>query len=485
MNGWQHIPMKSYLLQLIQNIRISDLFDIAIITILSYIILAWFKKTASRFVLIGIVILAMIYAMARIFHLYLTEYVLQGFFAILIIALIIIFQEDLRRFFERLATWRIVRKIPLGTSPHHDAEVINRVVARLIQKGQGALIVLRGDDLLDRHLRGGSILEGKLSEAILESIFDPHSSGHDGAIIIENGMLSKFGCHLPLSVNIAELGNLGLRHTAALGLSERCDALCIAVSEENGTVAIAREGTLSTLLNPNDLISILEQFFHRRAPSGKKGAWVRWISENSWEKATAIILACGLWFAFGYQTESIRRDYVIPIVYKNLTADWIIEEQKPKEVTTTLMGPKQAFDLLNEDSLKIVLDMTAVKEGKQQVLIGTENLQHPSNVTVVDIKPAKIGFVARKLVRIDAPIEVRTSGSLPEGLKLKKIDIVPASIQVITLSKNIKKLKIVTEPINLEEISETTKLTAQLIIPEEVQSVNGRQPSVEITIEIE
>jgi diadenylate cyclase len=485
MNGWQDIPMKSYLLQLMQNVRISDLFDIAIIAILSYLILAWFKKTASRFVLIGIVMLAMIYAMARIFHLYLTEYVLQGFFAILIIALIIIFQEDLRRFFERLATWRIVRKIPLGTSPHLDAEVISRVVAKLIQKRHGALIVLRGDDLLDRHLRGGFMLEGKLSETILESIFDPHSTGHDGAVIIENGLIAKFGCHLPLSVNIGELGNLGLRHTAALGLSERCDAVCIAVSEENGTVAIAREGTLSTLLNQNDLISILEEFFHRRVPAGKKSAWVRWISENSWEKATAIILACGLWFAFGYQTESIRRDYVIPIVYKNLTADWIIEEQKPEEATTTLMGSKQAFDLLNEDSLKIVLDMTAVKEGKQQILIGTENLQHPTNVTVVDIKPRKIGFVARRLVRIDAPIEVRTKGALPEGLNLQKIDVVPASIQVITLSKNIKKLKIVTEPINLEEISETTKLTPKLIIPEEVQSVNGRQPSVEVTIEIE
>ncbi|MBW2637934.1 MAG: DNA integrity scanning protein DisA nucleotide-binding domain protein, partial [Deltaproteobacteria bacterium] len=413
------------------------------------------------------------------------EYVLQGFFAILIIALIIIFQEDLRRFFERLATWRIIRKIPLGASPHHEAEVICRAVEKMIQKRHGALIVLTGDDLLDRHLRGGFLLEGNLSETILESIFDPHSTGHDGAVIIENGMIGKFGCHLPLSLNIAELGNLGLRHTAALGLSERCDAICIAVSEENGTVAIARDGTLSTLLNPHDLISILEQFFNRRVPAGKKGAWLGWISENSWEKATAIILACGLWFAFGYQTESIRRDYVIPIVYKNLMADWIIEEQKSKEATTTLMGSKQAFDLLNVDSLKIVLDMTEVKEGKQQILIGTENLQHPSNVTVVDIKPGKIGFVARRFVRIDAPIEVRTSGALPEGLKLKNIDITPASIQVITLSKKIKNLKIVTEPINLEEISETTTLTPQLIIPEEVQSVNGRQPSIEVTIEIE
>jgi YbbR domain-containing protein len=77
------------------------------------------------------------------------------------------------------------------------------------------------------------------------------------------------------------------------------------------------------------------------------------------------------------------------------------------------------------------------------------------------------------------------SGSLPEGLKLQNIDVVPASIQVITLSKNIKKLKIVTEPINLDEISETTTLTPKLIIPEEVQSVNGKQPSVEVTLEVE
>src|SRR5665648_1175084 len=97
--------MGSHLLQFINTIRIPDLLDIAIVAIFSYITLIWFKKTASRFVLIGIFILALIYAVARIFHLYITEYVLRGFFAILVIALIIIFQEDLRRFFERLATW--------------------------------------------------------------------------------------------------------------------------------------------------------------------------------------------------------------------------------------------------------------------------------------------------------------------------------------------------------------------------------------------
>ncbi|MBW2560240.1 MAG: DNA integrity scanning protein DisA nucleotide-binding domain protein [Deltaproteobacteria bacterium] len=329
--------MGNYLFQLVNTTRISDLLDIAIIAIFSYIALVWFKKTASRFVLIGIFILTMIYAVARIFHLYITEYVLQGFFAILAIALIIIFQEDLRRFFERLATWRFVRKGSLDASLLDDAEIISRAVTRIAHNRRGALLVLKGDDFLDRHLKGGFGLKGTLSEAILESIFDTHSVGHDGAVVIEGGSIARFGCHLPLSLNPGKFGNLGLRHTAALGLSERCDALCMIVSEERGTISIAREGTLTRLHNPGDLLSILERFYRNGAPEGEGGAWMRWISENLGEKVVAILLACGLWLAFGYQTESIRRDFVRPIVSRNLPSDWIIEEQKPKETTVTLM----------------------------------------------------------------------------------------------------------------------------------------------------
>jgi len=169
--------MEDYFIQLLKSIRIFDLLDIAIISIFVYIALIWFKKTASRFVLIGVFILAGVYAAARIFHLYLTEYALQGFFAILAIALIIIFQEDIRRFFERLATWRFFRKGAFDTQPLRSAEIINNAVTRLIQNRRGALIVLKREDFLDRHLKGGFDLDGTLSEAILESIFDPHSIG--------------------------------------------------------------------------------------------------------------------------------------------------------------------------------------------------------------------------------------------------------------------------------------------------------------------
>ncbi len=476
--------MENHLLQLVNTIRIPDLLDIAIIAIFSYMVLVWFKKTASRFVLIGIFILAAIYAVARIFHLYITEYVLRGFFAILVIALIIIFQEDLRRFFERLATWRFIKKGSLDTSLRDNAEIISRAVIRIAQNHRGALLVLKGDDFLDRHLKGGFALNGTLSEAILESIFDTHSIGHDGAVVIKGERIDKFGCHLPLSVKPGKIGNLGLRHTAALGLSERCDALCIIVSEERGTVSIAREGTLTRLHSPGDLLSILEQFYREGDPEGERSAWMRWISEHWGEKAVAILLACGLWLAFGYQTESIRRDYVRPIVSRNLPSDWIIEEQKPKETTVTLMGSKQAFGLLNEESLSVTLDLAGVKEGRQELPIGNNNIQYPSNVTVVGINPNKMKFVAHMLTRFEAPIDVKLSGTLPKGLAIRKVTVSPASVQLKAPAKNIKHIKITTEPINLQEITATTRFTPQLIVPPEIQCASGKQPSVEVTIEV-
>ena len=216
-----------------QNLNIRNLLDIAIIALMIYTLLIWFKERASRFVLMGISLLALIYIAARFFQLYLTTIVLQGFFAILLFVLVVIFQEDLRRLFERIAIWgRIGKKGPDPAARHDIVEIIAHTVANLARARIGALIVIQGEEPLDRHIQGGTLLEGIVSQPLLESIFDPHSVGHDGAVIIDDRCVVRFGCHLPLSDNASQLYGVGLRHTAALGLSERSDALCIVVSEE-------------------------------------------------------------------------------------------------------------------------------------------------------------------------------------------------------------------------------------------------------------
>ena len=217
-------------LTMLQHFRIQDILDIAIISVMISALLIWFKDRASRFVFLGITLLGAVYLLARFFQLYLTTVALQGFFTILLFVLVVIFQEDLRRFFERLAMLGRFRKRFFAVAAFNEsAEIIAQTAADLAHKRVGALIVLQGKDPLDRHLTGGSNLDGLLSQSLLESIFDPHSIGHDGAVLIDGNRVMRFGCHLPLSANAAQHGNLGLRHTAALGLSERSDALCLSL----------------------------------------------------------------------------------------------------------------------------------------------------------------------------------------------------------------------------------------------------------------
>jgi len=327
-------------------------------------------------------------------------------------------------------------------------------------------------------------LDGKLSEVLLESIFDPHSVGHDGAVVIENGRVVKFGCHLPLSSNTKKLGNLGLRHTAALGLAERSDGLCIVVSEERGTITVAREGRLKELNSTDQLKNILERFFQERSPRGMKKTWLNWVTENPREKAIAIVVACGLWLAFGYQTGSVRRDFVVPIEYRNLASDWIIKEPTPKEATVTLMGSEQAFDLLNPQALKISLDMSKIQEGMQQLVMERDLVRHPSSLSVVGIEPSKIRLIAHQMVSLDVPIKVRTSGTLPPELTLRQIVVTPKSIQVMALPKS-KRRVVLTEPIDLQDITTTLTLTPKLVLPSGVRFINDKPPNVQVTIEIE
>jgi len=365
-----------------QNIHFADILDILVIMLLIYAALIWFRQTSARFVIIGIFILGLVYIVAKYLGLYLTTAVFQAFFAVFFIALVIIFQEELRHFFEKVAiwgTWRGRRK--LG-SKHAVVEVIVRTIANLSQKRIGALIVFRGEDPLDRHLDGGTDLQGEPSEQLLESIFDPHSAGHDGAVIIDNTIMERFSAYLPLSKDLKQISQFGTRHTAALGLAERCDALCVIVSEERGTIAIASEGRIHSGISLTQLNNLLEKFYNEKFPLHKTRVGSSWFSSNLKEKAFALILACALWGVFGQRTETIRRDLVIPVEYRNLSPMLTIEEPKRKVVSVTLSGLERAFDLLEPRTLKVSFDMTQIKPGQQSLVVTRQDVRFPANLAL-------------------------------------------------------------------------------------------------------
>lgn len=471
----------------IKSVRMQDILDIVIIAVMIFALLSWFKTRASRFVLMGITLLGVIYIAARFFQLYLTTIVLQSFFAILLFVLVVIFQEDLRGFFEKLAMLgNFRRKLQPLSAWEETAGIIAQTAVNLAKKNIGALIVLQEDDPLDRHISGGTPLDGIVSEPLLESIFDPNSAGHDGAVIINGDRIIKFGCHLPLSMNTAKYGNLGLRHTAALGMAERSDALCIVVSEEKGAISLAREEKLTPVENASILHEALEKSYARNAPVKKTSPYITWLKENTLEKMIAIVLACVLWGFFGYQRDILRRDFMVPVNYKNAPANLKIDEPQVAEVKVILQGPAQAFRLLDERSLKLSLDLSGIAEKKREFTLNKDMLNVPSSLAVTEIVPSRIRIYASKLFLYNLPVNAAVRNSLPGNLYLQKISLNPSSVKVLIDSRivNPEHVRIETEPIDLQKITSATSIYTKVILPGGVSFVDNKSPNIFATIKV-
>jgi diadenylate cyclase len=237
---------------LIHNIRIADFLDIAIIAVVLYFILTWVRRRASRSVVIGIALVILLYSLARMLNMYLTSQLFHAGLTAVLMALVLVFHEDIRMAIERISSWNTLHLRHLGIMSSQTIDTLVGSVSRLAKDKIGALIVIKGRDSLERHLNGGTTLNGTLSISLLYSLFHPQTPSHDGAAVIEGERIDSFGVRLPLSRNIHEVGDAGTRHTAALGLAERSDSFIIVVSEERGTISVAEQGKLIQV--PSDVL---------------------------------------------------------------------------------------------------------------------------------------------------------------------------------------------------------------------------------------
>jgi len=376
-----------------QKIGISDVLDVGFMSFLIYIVLVWFKRTRAAFVLTGILIIAAVYLVAQQFNLVLTSWVLQGFFAVILLALVIIFQEEIRRFFEQVALLGVrprFRKRQAVELPPPHVEALVRAVSDLARERVGAIVVIRGHNMVVGHLDAGTELGGKISESLLKSIFDPHSAGHDGAVVIEGERITQFGAHLPLSKNFKKLEQKGTRHAAALGITELTDALCIVVSEERGEISVARHGEMRQLPDVNALLHAIERFYRELTPRKEGGSWRDYIFKNYREKAVAIGLALMLWFVHVYGSEVVYKSYRLPVQHAELPDDLTIEEIVPKEVEVTFSGPRRDLYFLRSGAINIFLNTLNIRRGQQNIQITGSDVNYPKNVNLEDIDPSKV-----------------------------------------------------------------------------------------------
>ncbi len=384
-------------MNLLKTIGLSGFVDITLMSIIIYALIVWFRRSKAVFVLIGLFIVGLVYSAAREFNLQLLAVMFQGFFTVILIAIIVIFQEEIKHLFERVAMWSLNRGMTRQQVLHlsrQEVQILVRAVKDLADAKIGALIVIRGADAIIRHINGGWDLNGELSEPVLKSLFDPHSIGHDGALIIDGNRILQFGCHLPLSKDLRKVPAGGTRHAAALGMSELTDAFCIVVSEERGTISVAKDGEIE-VVDTERLNLMLERFYDDTRPAPHSQTWQEWVTRNFREKIIAVMLTLGLWFFYVHEGRLTYESFHVPVEYTNLPDSLLVSEVIPSSVDVTLSGPRRYFYFSSPKRIRVVLNMVNTEDGFQIKSIQKSNLSYPEKLQLEAIYPSKVKIVVR------------------------------------------------------------------------------------------
>ena len=250
-------------------IGIKDIIDILIVATILFYIYKIMKESGTLAIFIGIFTFVVIWLVTSVFlRMELTGRILDKFMSIGLLILVIIFQDQIKRFLIEIGShrrWRFLHNLfrrKSADSKKQAAWVLPIVYAclNMSKTKTGALIIIKGEVPLDSYEKSGDIINADVNGRLIENIFFKNSPLHDGAMIVSDGKIKAAGCILPVSHDSDVPRQLGLRHRAALGMSQATDAFAIIVSEETGNISVAHNGKLSLRLSSTDLETRIDKF---------------------------------------------------------------------------------------------------------------------------------------------------------------------------------------------------------------------------------
>jgi diadenylate cyclase len=251
------------------TITLSDVIDVLIVALVFYRVLQLLRGTRAFPMFVGLLLLFLLAFLAEVIQLRTLGFLIGNFQAVWLIAFVILFAPELRRLLASLGQSRFVRYFVKMEEPH----VVDEVAAaceHMSRKGIGALIVISRQVGLKGIVDTGIKLDSEVSAALLETIFFPRSPLHDGAVVIQSGIIEAASCLLPLSQNTRLDAELGTRHRAAVGVSEESDAVAVVVSEESSIISLAVGGELTRNLDGASLRQQLIDLLGLRRPAPRR-----------------------------------------------------------------------------------------------------------------------------------------------------------------------------------------------------------------------
>ncbi|MCL2563301.1 MAG: diadenylate cyclase CdaA [Oscillospiraceae bacterium] len=254
---WQHV--RAWFINTADTIGITDVIDMLIVAFVLYKLLKFLRKSRLGLVARSMLLFVAVVWVSGWLNLMVVNFALSSTLELGILALVILFQPEIRQSLERLGTGNL-GFLGKGSRAQETGAVIAEIVAaclRMSEERTGALIVFERKVVLEEEINTGTRIDARVSAALLENIFFDKAPLHDGAVIVRGGRLAGAGCILPISDNPSISRDLGLRHRAGIGLSEKSDAVAVMVSEETGSISAAIGGNLRRHLAKDTLETLL------------------------------------------------------------------------------------------------------------------------------------------------------------------------------------------------------------------------------------
>lgn len=251
--------MGSHVIDLLRTITMLDIVDILVVAFFLNKLYLMLKNTRAASLVKGLLMLLLIMLVSKWLNLYVINWILEKFMTMVMIALPVVFQPELRRALEQIGRGKLFRRSTVLNEMQVETmlEAVATTADDLSRNRIGALIVFERETGLDDYIETGIQIDGLISTALFENIFIPNTPLHDGAVIIRGDRVMAASCLLPLTEARNLSQELGTRHRAAIGLSEQTDALVLVVSEETGAVSLARGGALQRYLTHRDVKDLL------------------------------------------------------------------------------------------------------------------------------------------------------------------------------------------------------------------------------------
>ncbi|QWV92637.1 diadenylate cyclase CdaA [Geomonas oryzisoli] len=376
------------------QIRPQDIADILIMTFLLYQLYSWFKNSKALQVVLGLLFLGVIYFVTKSLGLFMTSWILQELGTVLLVLLIVVFQAEIRQALYRLSLLR-------NLFEHQESVVrldlleFSATVFSLASQRIGALVVFQREELLDDLILHGVPMDSLVSGSLVTSIFMPGSPLHDGAVLVKDGRVALASCHLPLSVSAEVPQHLGTRHRAALGLSERSDAVIVVVSEERGEVSLSLQGELAVMTSQAQLHERLTSLLQPLSREEQRVGVFKRLFSNFWPKVAIFCVVMVSWLLITYRQGEILT-VTAPVTFHNLPDNLTLTRSYPDEVDLQLKSFSNLVASPKNLDIVVDLDLSKAKEGNNNIQISKDLIRLPPGVVVVNLDRSLVRVTVEK-----------------------------------------------------------------------------------------